>query len=112
MAKRSERVARMIENFIYEWLEGRNIPEIAQKYRVTPRTIYERLQEIADNNGVKREELLERPHKKHKKINIGSTRETVEIEFSPEEIQQEMDELIAQTKLTLDDMTKILKEDN
>ena len=63
--KRSERVNYMISNFMDWHNAGMSIKEIAEKASVTTRTIYQRLQEIADLNGVSRESLLEVVHKPH-----------------------------------------------
>lgn len=65
MAERSERVNKLIRNFM-EWHEdGKTIEEIADLCHVSIFTVYENLQEIADNHGVSRDSLLERPHKDH-----------------------------------------------
>ena len=63
--KRSERVNYMISNFMDWHNVGMSIKEIAEKASVTTRTIYQRLQEIANLNGVSRESLLEVVHKPH-----------------------------------------------
>jgi len=61
MAKVSERVRRMMAEFIKRHNEGYTIPQIAKIYNLDSSTIYLHLQEIADANGVERRELLERP---------------------------------------------------
>jgi len=107
MAQITERVARMMKNFIAEWKSGKNIPEIALKYKVGTRTIYKRLQEIADQNGYQRKELLERPHKPHKNINRVIQQPNAP-DFSFDEIRETVSELIAQTKLAISNINEAL----
>ena len=78
--KRSERVKYLIDNFIKFHNEGMSIPEIAEKTAITTRTIYSYLQEIADQNGVTRESLLEKVHKPHEVTKISSHRKTPKID--------------------------------
>ena len=61
----SERVKRMKKNFIRLHNEGKTIAEIAKEFQITNWTIYKHLQEIADENGVSRESLLQVPQKEH-----------------------------------------------
>lgn len=58
MAVVSERVLRMKQDFMRLHEEGYSIPEIAELYNLSGRTVYRHLQEIAEENGVKREDLL------------------------------------------------------
>lgn len=59
MAKVSERVHVMKENFMALHEAGYSIPDIAKKYNLNNSTVYRCLQEIADANGVNREDLLQ-----------------------------------------------------
>lgn len=59
MARVSERMRLMKENFMTLHQQGFTIPEIAEKYNLGRATVYHTLQEIADANGVKRESLLQ-----------------------------------------------------
>lgn len=56
--KPTERVVRMKQNFMRLHDEGKTIPEIAKIYQLDLSTVYKYLQEIADENGTTREELL------------------------------------------------------
>lgn len=59
MAKESESVKVMKENFMELHGQGLSIPEIAEKFGISSSVIYKKhLQEIADANGVSRESLL------------------------------------------------------
>lgn len=56
---RSERVNIMMKNFMDFHEKGFSIYEIAEQFQVSVRTVYNNLQEIADKNGVTRNELLQ-----------------------------------------------------
>lgn len=58
MLQASERVRRMKQDFISLHEQGYSIPEIAKIHKLAWGTVYRHLQEIADENGVAREELL------------------------------------------------------
>jgi len=55
----SERTHAMKNNFMALHQQGYYIAEIAAKYNLSPATVYRHLQEIADENGVSRESLLQ-----------------------------------------------------
>lgn len=59
MAKVSERVRVMKENFMILHDAGYSIPDIAKQYNLNYSTVYRCLQEIADTNNVSRESLLQ-----------------------------------------------------
>lgn len=61
--KTSERVMKLKENFMRLHEEGYSIYEIAEMYGVHYSTVYNRLEEIAKENNVTREELLREVHK-------------------------------------------------
>ena len=60
MPKTNERTLKMMENYIKLHNEGHSVKEIAKMFNLSPFTIYDRLGEIAEQNGVTRESLLER----------------------------------------------------
>lgn len=84
MAKESERMRLMKENFIELHAQGLTVPEIAEKFNLGESTVYKKLQEIADANGVTRDSLLqqvrtptERAYKEEAervKVNVGEMR--------------------------------------
>lgn len=59
MAKVSERVHVMKQNFMTLHDAGYSIPDIAKRYNLNNSTVYRCLQEIADANNVSRESLLQ-----------------------------------------------------
>ena len=65
MARIQLRVDRMKQGFMQFRNEGYSIEEIANYFDVAQMTVYNYLQEIAEENGVTRESLLYVPHKEH-----------------------------------------------
>lgn len=59
MARESERMQVLKQNFMALHQEGFTIPEIADKFNVSFSHLYRSLQEIADANGVTRASLLQ-----------------------------------------------------
>ena len=60
MPKTNERTLKMMESYVKLHNEGHSVKEIAKMFNLSPFTIYDHLGEIAENNGVTRESLLER----------------------------------------------------
>lgn len=59
MARESERVRLMKENFMRLHNAGYSIVQIAEEYNLNKMTVYRHLQDIADTNKVSRESLLQ-----------------------------------------------------
>lgn len=59
MARISETVNVMKQNFMALHNDGYTIPEIAQKYNLDKSTVYRHLDDIARENGVSRDDLLQ-----------------------------------------------------
>lgn len=55
---RTQRVEKLIKNFMQYHEEGYSIPEIAEIFDIDFSTVYKHLQEIAEKNGTTREALL------------------------------------------------------
>lgn len=60
---KNERTLQMMKDYVELHRQGLSIAEIARRYHLSTRTIYTRLQEIADAAGVPRESLLDAPDK-------------------------------------------------
>lgn len=58
---RTQRVQKLLDNFMELHNQGYSIPKIAEICGVDFSTVYSHLQEIADSNGVSRDELLRKP---------------------------------------------------
>lgn len=63
--QKNERTLKMMEQFMALHNDGKDISEIADLTGVSKWTVYDNLQAIADQNGVSREELLQRVHAPH-----------------------------------------------
>ena len=60
---RTQRVSNLINGgYIELWKKGYTPKQIADKFNVSYQTVYRSLQEIADKNGLTREELLVEPN--------------------------------------------------
>ena len=60
-AKKHERTLKMMENFMSLHDEGYSIKEIAERYDLSLRPVYDNLGAIAEKAGVSRKDLLEKP---------------------------------------------------
>jgi predicted DNA-binding protein YlxM (UPF0122 family) len=109
MITTSERVRRMIEGYYSDWQSGMGTLEIAKKYGITRRTVYARLQEIADANGVQRETLLERVHKEHASRSKNET--TIREKVDPIKLEEEMTQLITDVKQVISRIDKSLNNE-
>ena len=81
MAKKSEldaRTQKLIAESFEDFKSGMNVEEVAMKYGVTSRTVYNHLQTIADNNSVDRQFLLERKSPGSRESSPLGSRESVE----------------------------------
>lgn len=95
--KQSARVGEMMKNFLRLHNEGKDISEIAERYHLSDQTVYLKLQEIADKEGITREELLSRPHKKHvvtKQRKVVKIIDICELKKSFEDLQKDIDEIL------------------
>ena len=106
--KRSERVNYMISNFMDWHNAGMSIKEIAEKASVTTRTIYQRLQEIADLNGVSRESLLEVVHKPHE-VTATSKRASVS-KINADELIARYEAVIQSTNQLQENIKNIIRQ--
>ncbi len=95
--KQSARVGEMMKNFLRLHNEGKDISEIAEMYHLSDQTVYLKLQEIANKEGITREELLSRPHKKHvvtKQRKVVKTIDSFELKKDFEELQRNIDKIL------------------
>ncbi len=80
--------------------KGLTIPQIAKKYNLSTPTVYANLQAIADQAGVSRESLLERPHAEHASFVRKDTRlQPVDMERFNHHYETAMAEIAAMRKV-------------
>lgn len=95
--KQSARVGQMMEKFLRLHNEGKEISEIAEMFQLSSSTIYLKLQEIADKEGITREELLSRPHKKHvvtMQRKVAKSIDICELKKGFEDLQKDIDGIL------------------
>lgn len=108
MAHQSERVSLMKSNFMQLHSDGYSISEIADKFNLTSRRIYHLLQEIADENGVSRESLLQHVHKKHSAKGHSNS---IESRINPNKLNEDFDILLHDIDTLITDINTILQEE-
>ena len=95
--KRQERTLQMIKGFLKDHQNGLTIPEIAKKYNLSVTTVRNYLDQIAEENNVSRDSLLERVHPPHymsESINRPTPRiSDEEFKSKADSVQQSLDEL-------------------
>ena len=106
-ARGTERVKFYKENFMTLHDQGYLIPEIAEKSGITPRYGYMLLQEIADEHGVKREELLKIPNRKHQS-SVSFTKASIQV-VNSEELRKEFEETIINIDSILGNIEKMME---
>lgn len=103
----SERVNLMMQGFMSMHESGMTIAEIANHFRISKFTIYDHLQEIADNNKVDRESLLTVPHKEHER-NISPGPKSY---INPEILLENYNSMISNTEMIIRDIRKVITEE-
>lgn len=107
--KSTERVIQMKQNFMRLHDEGKTIPEIAKIYNLNFSTVYKSLQEIADENGTTREELLSQVHvgtsRNSKNYSTPKTPNTIDFK----KLSESFDFVLAELNNLITDIDCILK---
>lgn len=108
-ATTSERVIIMKQNFMMWHNKGDTIPEIAKKYDVSFCTVYNHLQEIADEDNTTRDELLKlvRTVKGERKWE----QEARKVQIDVNKMQQDFEDSIQAVDKILKTIGGILKEE-
>lgn len=109
MAKESERMRALKENFMTLHQEGYGIPEIAQRFNVSISNVYRSLQEIADANGVSRESLLQVVKTYPRERELAEERRRVRVNV--EELRQDFSEAGKMIDSLIDTIDRTLKEE-
>jgi predicted transcriptional regulator len=104
-----ERVKRMKKSFMRDRELGKPIAKIAMENGVSVMTVYNYLQEIADENGIgDRKELLYHVHKPHdvQKGRMYNNRE----EIDPKELAREFEDLDNKFEEILNKINEVLQD--
>lgn len=107
--RESERVQAMKREFMNLHKEGLGIREIAERFNLNISTVYYRLGEIAEKNGVRREELLSRVISR-KPNNRSLNEQDREVRVTFEEIQSKLELAHTSIKEASQKIDKILEE--
>lgn len=102
----TERVKFYKRNFMRFHDEGYSIPEIAEKSNISYGHAYTLLQEIADANGVSREELLK--IKNRKKPQFGKSSKIATQFVNSAELAEEFDNTLKSVDNILEDIDRMI----
>lgn len=105
----AERTYLVMKNFMRLHEQGYSIPEIAQRYSLTSRTVYYHLQEIADENNTTREALLRLV--RTKKGEREWEREARKVKIDATEMQQEFETSIEAIDRLANQIEEIVKKE-
>ena len=105
---KDQRTQEMIKNFFSMWKEGKTAIEIAECYGASRKTLYTYLQEIADENGVSRADLLIKPHKAH--IMTKSSSNVKHEKVDEEKIKTEIDKMLSDVNTLICKILSVTEE--
>ena len=88
MNRYDERTLRMMDEYCSLHDQALMPKDIAEKFGVTTMTVYNRLGEIAEKNGVPRESLLEKPRTSPETVNRRSFKQLPTVDM--DQIQQDL----------------------
>lgn len=103
-SKRTERVKLFVEHFMEKHRQGYSIKEISEMFGISDRMAYLLLAEIAEKNGVTREELLQNQVSSDRKPFV-QNRTKIE-RVSSEQLKESFDEAIT----TVDQLIMLIDE--
>lgn len=109
--KTSERVKLMKQGFLELRNAGKSFSEIAEVFGVSVWSIYDNLQEIADANGLPREELLYRIHKPHIISSTSQKVKNVDKHLTVEELQKNFSDMLSITNYIISNIDKALQSE-
>ena len=104
-----ERTLTMMKDFMVLHEQGLTIAEIALKSRISIWTVYERLDEIAKQNHVSRDSLLQVIHSPGSYDHIKGKGELVHINVDA--FQEKVNTAVKDIDVMIEDINRILKEE-
>lgn len=109
-SKTSERMKQMKHGFLELRNAGKSFSEIAKVFGVSVWSVYDNLQEIADANGLSREDLLYRIHKP-RVMSSKQNAKSVTNHLNPEELRQNFIDLLSITDYIISNIDQTLKNE-
>ena len=110
-SKTSERMEHMKQGFLELRNAGKLFSEIAEVFGVSVWSIYDNLQEIADANGLSREDLLYRIHKPHVMSSTSQKVKNVDKHLTVEELQKNFSDMLSITNYIISNIDKALQSE-
>ena len=110
-SKTSERMEQMKQGFLELRNAGKLFSEIAEVFGVYVWSIYDNLQEIADANGLSREDLLYRIHKPHVMSSTSQKVKNVDKHLTVEELQKNFSDMLSITNYIISNIDKALQSE-
>ena len=110
-SKTSERMEQMKQGFLELRNAGKLFSEIAEVFGVSVWSIYDNLQEIADANGLSREDLLYRIHKPHVMSSTPQKVKNVDKHLTVEELQKNFSDMLSITNYIISNIDKALQSE-
>lgn len=106
--RREERTKEMIRQFPKLRAENKSIQEIADIFGLSKKTVYEYLQEIAENMGVSRDDLLYEVQKPHDVCNATGRKAVEQVDIV--EIEQHFSTMIKEVDKIILSLNNMLQE--
>lgn len=110
-SKTSERMKQMKHGFLELRNAGKSFSEIAKVFGVSVWSVYDNLQEIADANGLSREDLLYRIHKPHVMSSTSQKVKNVDKHLTVEELQKNFSDMLSITNYIISNIDKALQSE-
>ena len=110
-SKTSERMEQMKQGFLELRNAGKLFSEIAEVFGVSVWSIYDNLQEIADANGLSREDLLYRIHKPDLLSSTSQKVQNVDKHLTVEELQKNFSDMLSITNYIISNIDKALQSE-
>ena len=111
IAAQSKTSERMEQGFLELRNAGKLFSEIAEVFGVSVWSIYDNLQEIADANGLSREDLLYRIHKPHVMSSTSQKVKNVDKHLTVEELQKNFSDMLSITNYIISNIDKALQSE-
>lgn len=101
----------MKQGFLELRQAGKSFSEIAEFFGVSVWSVYDNLQEIADANGLSREDLLYRIHKPHVMSSTSQKVKNVDKHLTVEELQKNFSDMLSITNYIISNIDKALQSE-